>query len=156
MVYLEVMGKPIHRLADLDVAKLTATCANCGPVSVWRKKRPESDRWQPGEWRYGCREAKRQQGRKDGRSPRAWAHKVKAKYGVTVELWTAMLIAQSGRCDICGDPMISPAVDHDHATGEVRSLLCSPCNTGLGHLGDDVVRLQAAIDYLWRHAPCAT
>lgn len=72
------------------------------------------------------------------------------KYGLSVAAWDALLIEQSGRCGICSDPMESPVVDHDHDTGEVRGLLCSPCNTGIGHLKDDIHRLEAAVKYLSR------
>jgi hypothetical protein len=39
-------------------------------------------------------------------------------------------------------------IDHDHKTGQVRGLLCSGCNTGLGHLGDDIQGLKRALEYL--------
>lgn len=40
------------------------------------------------------------------------------------------------------------AVDHHHATGEVRGLLCGPCNQVLGRYRDDPSTLQRLIDYL--------
>lgn len=64
----------------------------------------------------------------------------------------AMLARQDGRCAVCGDrPTATLAVDHDHATGEVRGLLCRNCNQGLGHFRDDPQRLARAIDYLEWH-----
>lgn len=63
----------------------------------------------------------------------------------------ALLLEQGGRCAICQvQPRLSDAlvVDHNHATGETRGLLCSSCNTGIGHLGDHPEILRAALRYL--------
>lgn len=77
---------------------------------------------------------------------------IKRRYGLSIEQWDAMLIAQSGRCGICLDPMQDPHVDHDHSTGAVRELLCSSCNNGLGRFRDDPERLERAAAYLRAHA----
>lgn len=76
-----------------------------------------------------------------------------AKYGLTVEQYDAMVSAQSGRCLICnGEPARKLVVDHCHAGGQVRGLLCHGCNVGIGHLRDDPIRLIAAAAYLSRAA----
>lgn len=76
-------------------------------------------------------------------------HKYRVReYGIDFDRWTEMLVEQSGRCAVCLSPMLNPCVDHCHATGRVRGLLCKDCNTGIGHLKDDIERLRAAIEYL--------
>lgn len=78
------------------------------------------------------------------------AYTLARRYGMTVTEYEALLRAQDGRCAICG---LEPTdrnlhVDHCHKTGEVRGLLCTLCNLGIGMLADDAERLRAAADYL--------
>lgn len=78
---------------------------------------------------------------------RAW--KLLNRYGITVEEYAEMLAGQGGHCAICprtpeeNGKLLS--VDHDHETGEVRGLLCQPCNLALGHLED---HLYSVLEYL--------
>jgi hypothetical protein len=74
-------------------------------------------------------------------------------YGITIEQFEAMLASQGGRCAICRRPFPSgfdTHVDHDHATGRVRGVLCGACNNGLGRFGDDPTVLRRAARYLDR------
>src|SRR5262252_4797267 len=55
--------------------------------------------------------------------PRAKKRDSIKRYGLTLEQFDAMLIAQKRRCAICGLPQsrkIFPYVDHCHRTGKVR------------------------------------
>lgn len=55
------------------------------------------------------------------------------RYNISPEDFQGMLEAQQGACACCFSPFTkTPHIDHDHTTGKVRGLLCSPCNTGLG------------------------
>lgn len=51
-------------------------------------------------------------------------------------------------CDVCGRRIEPMAIDHCHDTGQVRGLLCKPCNFALGCADDDPARLRALADYL--------
>lgn len=80
---------------------------------------------------------------------------LKHKYGMTIEDFNVLWEAASGVCQICNDPLrlfdgtsAHYAIDHNHSTGDVRGLLCPPCNKGLGHLKDSPSILQKAINYL--------
>lgn len=82
-------------------------------------------------------------------------HYLKKLYGLSIEQYEAMFLEREGRCDCCGEPETQHrtlAVDHDHATGRIRGLLCQGCNTGIGKLGDTIEGLEKAIDYLRRSA----
>jgi hypothetical protein len=73
------------------------------------------------------------------------------KYGLTEELWKLLWDAQKGCCAICTKrfaPNRLPCVDHNHETGEVRGLLCPPCNYAVGERHDDAVWFRRAADYL--------
>ena len=94
-----------------------------------------------------------QSGRKAASDRRSY---LKRKYGVTPEWYDETLAAQGGGCAICGRPPrndISLHVDHDHATGALRRLLCFLCNNLLGDADDDAARLRSAANYLDRHDP---
>jgi len=75
---------------------------------------------------------------------------VKAKYGLSKDEFNAMVEATNGLCQICHNPPSrrSLSVDHDHATGKVRGLLCERCNLAIGNMLDDPARLRAAAAYL--------
>jgi len=81
-----------------------------------------------------------------------------ANYGLTRQQYEAMVEAQGGVCALCKrsarevDGFILD-VDHDHATGKVRALLCRLCNIGIGHFYDEPALLRAAADYLERFIP---
>lgn len=85
-----------------------------------------------------------------------YARSLEVQYGMPVEEYRQRLDAQGGRCAICGD---EPAegkrlnVDHNHATGAVRDLLCQWCNQALGNAKDEPRRLRAMAEYLERHLP---
>jgi len=88
-------------------------------------------------------------------SRRVHQRKRERVYGVTHDEFLALLAAQDGVCAICGGTEESKrqrtlSVDHDHATGVVRGLLCNRCNPMLGYARDDIAVLHAAIEYLSR------
>jgi len=80
------------------------------------------------------------------------------RYGLTVDTYNLLYAKHDGKCGICnkeesalsyltGRPQ-RLAIDHDHATGKVRGLLCFSCNRALGYFKDNSILLQSAIRYL--------
>ena len=72
-------------------------------------------------------------------------------FGISADDFDALLAQQGGGCAICRkrpERDASLHLDHCHATGAIRGILCLSCNQGLGLFGDDVALLDAASRYL--------
>ncbi len=77
---------------------------------------------------------------------------LKYTFGITEDDIDRLAVRQGRRCAICYLPFQkTPALDHDHTTGQIRGLLCGSCNLGLGMFKDDPCRLDRAVYYLLDH-----
>ncbi len=85
---------------------------------------------------------------------KARAKHLRATYGITIQCYEQALISQNHQCKICGLPWADRTrdfqIDHDHATGKVRGLLCHLCNKGLGMFGDKPQLMVNAALYVQR------
>lgn len=89
---------------------------------------------------------------------------LRKKYGIGLDEYNLLREEQGYCCKICGrheseirpkkrarikgrspDPLV---VDHCHETGDVRGLVCTKCNNGLGAFRDDPELLRKGILYL--------
>ncbi len=137
-------------------AELERRCTKCKKVKLLTKFTKRSDRpsgkacWCKGclnEWRR-----KDKEGRKEHYERYEFQRSLKRYYGITVDHYERMLAQQKGRCACCGQhqSMFKRRlhVDHCHETGEIRGLLCTQCNPGIGYLQHSIPRLKKAILYL--------
>jgi len=82
-------------------------------------------------------------------------HHLRKSYGITEEEYNQKSQKQNGLCAICFRPQPDGrrlAVDHNHETMQVRDLLCNSCNVSIGLMNEDILKLQAVINYLKKHA----
>jgi len=137
-------------------------CETVKPFSAF----PLRSNGRPSSW---CKECTNEYNRQYVKTPEGAAKKRRAaaeynarnpdyfltrNYGLRPGQYDEMLVSQGGGCAICGtvDPFGRRLhVDHDHASGKVRGLLCSPCNLGIGKMQDDPARLRAAAAYIEQH-----
>ena len=82
---------------------------------------------------------------------------LKERYGITVDQYHEIAGAQKGVCAICKRAQLCEDktkfrgrlfVDHCHASGRVRGLLCFKCNVMLGCANDKIEVLLGAVKYL--------
>jgi len=92
---------------------------------------------------------------KDRKSKREWERRKRYHevYRISLEDYDAMHKRQNGACAICRGAGRTLCVDHCHACGRVRGLLCGKCNSVLGFCDDSPAHLLAAAAYL--RASCA-
>jgi hypothetical protein len=157
----------IPTLAECSAS--SKTCTKCGgthPIDAFHRSTAHKD-----GRRNLCRNCRRDSKRlyrfRTKASPkpkrprpeyRYWS-KIKAKYGLTEDQFKSLFEKQGSGCAICASPTPRGrlrsgeaarrfVVDHCHQTGRVRGILCNPCNSGIGILGDDPQRLRRALTYL--------
>lgn len=123
-------------------------CVNRGNKAAREKRRardPEAYKADTARWNKRVRENRGPE--KERQFNRKSALR---RYGMTHACFDRLFAAQGHACAICKETGtgIRWVVDHDHSTGAVRGILCSPCNVGLGVFRDDPARLGAAISYL--------
>lgn len=83
---------------------------------------------------------------------KARAYSLKRLYGITPEQYDELFEKQNGCCAVCGrhqrEFKTRLAVDHDHATGEIRGLLCNFDNSRFIGRHREADRFKAAGEYL--------
>jgi len=85
--------------------------------------------------------------------------KLKRKYNITLDDYNKMLLEQDGKCWTCSIKIEDTkkkylCVDHNHLTGQVRGLLCDPCNVALGLLKESQEIIANLSKYLYEKDPC--
>ena len=83
----------------------------------------------------------------------AYDMRLQKSYGINWQDWLRIRERQGGKCAICGTalcktPSHRTHTDHCHETGQVRGILCTQCNTGIGSFRESLVTLQSAVSYL--------
>jgi transcription initiation factor IIE alpha subunit len=127
-----------------------ASSRACVPCDRLRKKIPLT----PEQKRE---KAKKLRAWKDKNRERYLAHRRTSRYkiyGLDERGFGALLKAQGGKCPGCERELRedkSTNIDHDHATGKVRGLLCMSCNIALGMARDSVETLLRLGVYLEKH-----
>ena len=74
-------------------------------------------------------------------------------YSISYEEYLCLLEGQDHKCAICGAEESDRknrelVVDHCHASGKVRGMLCQKCNLMLGNANDLISTLEQAVIYL--------
>lgn len=128
--------KEVKDREEFGRRKNGASLSLCPPCSLEYQRERDRARYQANP------EKRRMQGR---------VARFKRLYGITLEDYESLLVAQDRKCAICREPHTEEiwlVVDHDHDNGKVRGLLCNYCNVGIGYMRDNPELLQSAIHYL--------
>ena len=77
-------------------------------------------------------------------------------YGIEADEYLRLVETQRGLCAICQQPESRNATHTAQSRSSsrdrhIRDLLCSPCNTAIGLLSEDPVRIQRVLNYLRKH-----
>lgn len=133
--------------------KVCSSCCTRKLLGDFSKRKETKD-----EHHYVCKDCtNKQRNERRRKNPEQLKNeKLKQTFGIDLDEYKAMLLAQDGVCAICGKPetltyrgkLRHLSVDHNHKTEQVRGLLCNDCNVALGWFHEDVQVLKNAIRYL--------
>jgi hypothetical protein len=98
--------------------------------------------------RRWCRTCSNENGRAAWKKHPSYHARLHKRYGMSETQYEYILMAQHGKCLICDATPERLVVDHDHATGEVRGLICRFCNFMLGNSKECTAVLEAGARYL--------
>lgn len=147
----------LRQSADVQKSYATKRMADAisaagGGDSFVRRDRVPGSEWPDGErWCAGCQSFVPMFYTTGSRckacaSSASHAARIEKAYGLTGDQYDELFRWQGGRCYICQRQprTLRLAVDHDHATGEVRGLLCANNENGCNRAV--VANLEAAVD----------
>lgn len=134
--------------------KSAAAKSDC-TLEEWYERRAAGQRWCYRHKAWGPIEtfsldSTRQGGRAAICKPCNSQRSTRSRYGLSEEEFA--LLQAAGSCPICERSGVPMEVDHDHATGKVRAILCSRCNSALGLFCEDPNLMLRAIAYLEAHS----
>lgn len=129
--------------------KCCRTCRETKSVSAFYRDRKR--------WATDCKVCFRANQRAYNQRPENRRHQrvydLQRKYGLTLADYDRLVSEQRGLCAICARPPSGGKgnrlyVDHCHAEGRVRGLLCSRCNVALGYLRECPMIAQSLVTYV--------
>ena len=136
--------------------KQCPACEQAKPVTAFYRLAGFIDTYRP--YCKECTRAKRRAAyQRYGGKDVPYEQVLKRRYGITLADYNAMSLRQAHRCAVCRRPETAKSrgggtrrlsVDHDHATGRVRGLLCHRCNLVVWALEDNHVTLPAIAAYI--------
>ena len=129
-------------------------CSECGQFKLWSEfhKRRDLSAGHASQ----CKSCRKERTERDTENGSIRNRELRRKYGIGLDEYNELAKGQGNCCAICGTKDKGTArgktrywsVDHDHATGKLRGLLCQQCNALLGMAKDEIAILERAIEYL--------
>lgn len=144
------MTASTHGVSLAAACKICSLCKESKPLSEFHRQ--PSGKHGRHSWCADCFNAKFRGERTRKSDPLTKRQQnYQRRYGLTAEQVEELLQQQGGMCAICSSFPVRPVVDHDHATGRVRGVLCHGCNIQLPAIEDHTF-FTAALAYLKRVA----
>ncbi len=150
---LRLTPQPLCR----DCANIGKHCSKCKVYKPFSQFPKAPDSVNRGGVATYCLTCKGERNKQTYDPTKQRARILKARFHITSEEYDRLYARQGGVCAICQQPetalsrngTVPPlAVDHDHATGEVRGLLCMRCNLLLGMIEKDYDRVEKMFEYI--------